>query len=763
MHRLGYEADDLNKINAIHITGTKGKGSTSAFADSILRALAPTARTGLYTSPHLVAVRERIRINGKPLAEEVFAKYFFEVWDKWETNNKMKDDDTPEKPAYFRYLTFMAFHVFLQEKVDATVLEVGVGGTYDSTNLIPQPIVAGISALGIDHIFVLGKTIPEIATQKGGIYKPGVPALAISQPAEGLDVLRSRAAELHASSFSVVPTLPSLSHLKLGLAGAHQRTNASLAIALVRAFLASPRLPAVFAPHALPSSTESTLPSSIISPDPLPKEIVEGLERTSWPGRCQVEKDTVEERLSWFLDGAHTVESLVCCGEWFREVALGDESRKANDRILIFNCTSGRSGLSLLGTLLDTLALSSSSPPPFSQVIFCTSTTYSSGTSKGDLVSNSVDPHDLETLATQRELADVWRELTKDSGTDIKVHVLPSIEDAVKLARGVAKNVDVDVLVTGSLILVGGVFALTSTPTPSLNHVSPTPSPQLEKHERAEQPRVLNAEVEVERRAKVDEASEKKRAKKFTKKEEREADKRGKASALMESDSESESSVTVVEPKSTDHSIEAIEARALARIIEMRDARRKGGRPAKSRASTAAVAVADPPAEEPTEEEEEESEEDTKPIVLSPEMEAVQARAFESFQRLMAAERAQAKSSKAHVSGTKKRLNAAPSGPNSSPTPSGANATSATKKRSKAASDENAQQPAANESIEDDRAAKKRRKREKKARKLAKQASQKSGDISEDLEGDEETEERKRRRKEKGKGRMREEDAHASS
>lgn len=97
--------------------------------------------------------------------------------------------DTPEKPAYFRYLTLMAFHVFLQEKVhlrpertfapanprsqqvDATILEVGVGGTYDTTNIVPQPIVAGVSSLGIDHIFVLGRTIPEIATQKGGIYK----------------------------------------------------------------------------------------------------------------------------------------------------------------------------------------------------------------------------------------------------------------------------------------------------------------------------------------------------------------------------------------------------------------------------------------------------------------------------------------------------------------------------------------------------------------------------------------------------------------
>lgn len=120
-------------------------------------------------------------------------------------------------------------------QVDATVLEVGVGGTYDSTNIVPQPITTGVTALGIDHIWVLGKTIPEIAHQKGGIYKvsllrrledgplindvdvsqPGVPALAIKQD-EGLDVLESRAKELGASSFTVIPEHPQFKDIKLG-------------------------------------------------------------------------------------------------------------------------------------------------------------------------------------------------------------------------------------------------------------------------------------------------------------------------------------------------------------------------------------------------------------------------------------------------------------------------------------------------------------------------------------------------------------------
>lgn len=249
---------DLNALNVLHVTGTKGKGSTSAFTDSILRSLAPNARTGLYTSPHMVAVRERIRIDGKPIEEEMFAQYFFEVWEKLERDTQVSrvlearrtrgltyptqtlqraDPDTPEKPVYFRYLTLLAFHVFLREKVDATILEVGIGGTYDSTNVVPAPITTGVTSLGIDHIFVLGKTLPEIAHQKGGIYKvcpalplssvpctdlatsppqPDVPALAVDQPAEGLDVLRSRAAELGAQSFTIIPQHPQLSSIKLG-------------------------------------------------------------------------------------------------------------------------------------------------------------------------------------------------------------------------------------------------------------------------------------------------------------------------------------------------------------------------------------------------------------------------------------------------------------------------------------------------------------------------------------------------------------------
>lgn len=130
-------------------------------------------------------------------------------------------ETTPLKPGYFRFMTLLAFHVFLQKKVNATILEVGVGGTYDSTNLVPTPVVTGITALGLDHTTVLGKTLAEIAWHKSGIFKvalllirvpplaqcpqQGVPAFSVTQPPEGMEVIERRAKELKVNSIFHAP------------------------------------------------------------------------------------------------------------------------------------------------------------------------------------------------------------------------------------------------------------------------------------------------------------------------------------------------------------------------------------------------------------------------------------------------------------------------------------------------------------------------------------------------------------------------------
>ncbi len=132
--RIGYEPKDFDKLNLIHVTGTKGKGSTSALTQSVLHKYDNSIKTGLFTSPHLVAVRERIRINGTPISEQKFAKYSQYVWEKLEETKEeairamnLSEQDTkemirntrehPDKPIYFRYLTLVALHAFIEEKV----------------------------------------------------------------------------------------------------------------------------------------------------------------------------------------------------------------------------------------------------------------------------------------------------------------------------------------------------------------------------------------------------------------------------------------------------------------------------------------------------------------------------------------------------------------------------------------------------------------------------------------------------------------------
>ncbi|KAG7827071.1 hypothetical protein KL920_005069 [Ogataea angusta] len=212
--RIGYKPQDLDRLNVIHVTGTKGKGSTCAFATSILLqyrspAQVPGAKItkiGLYTSPHLKSVRERLVINGKPISEALFTKYFFDVWDRLSTSasdpERFPEMGPGVKPAYFRFLTLLSFHAFASEKVDTAVYEVGVGGEYDSTNIFVHPTACGISSLGIDHTAVLGDTLEKIAWNKAGIFKQGAACFTVEQPEAALRVIRERAAERNAANHS---------------------------------------------------------------------------------------------------------------------------------------------------------------------------------------------------------------------------------------------------------------------------------------------------------------------------------------------------------------------------------------------------------------------------------------------------------------------------------------------------------------------------------------------------------------------------------
>lgn len=390
-------------------------------------------------------MRERIRIDGAPLSEADFAHFFWEVWERLGENPTRKLESTPLRPVYFRFMTILALHAFISLNASATILEVGIGGLYDSTNIVPEPVVTGVSALGIDHTFVLGNTLEQIAFQKGGIFKRGAPAFTVEQPQNALRVLEECAQRAKSSSFTVVPTATA-GDVPLGLPGAHQRSNAALALAMVRSFCAS-RVGATLYPGAY---------ASLQSPDDtLSPSAVRGLSQAFWPGRCQTVPTSGP---TYYLDGAHTIESIQFAIRWFME------QTKDGSRGIIFNCTSGRSADSLLSAMINEIKKSSHDPRTFfSLVTFCTNNTYASGGSASDLLSRAIDTHDLEAMTLQRELLASWSILLNIPGNELNVEsngnraqVLPSIEHAMTFMH--QRNVD-HVFVCGSLHLVGGVMA----------------------------------------------------------------------------------------------------------------------------------------------------------------------------------------------------------------------------------------------------------------------------------------------------------------
>ncbi|XP_063570523.1 folylpolyglutamate synthase, mitochondrial isoform X2 [Pongo abelii] len=387
--RSGLQVEDLDRLNIIHVTGTKGKGSTCAFTECILRSYG--LKTGFFSSPHLVQVRERIRINGQPISPELFTKYFWHLYHRLE---ETKDGSCVSMPPYFRFLTLMAFHVFLQEKVDLAVVEVGIGGAYDCTNIIRKPVVCGVSSLGIDHTSLLGDTVEKIAWQKGGIFKQGVPAFTVLQPEGPLAVLRDRAQQISCPLY-LCPMLEALEEggppLTLGLEGEHQRSNAALALQLAHCWLQRQDHHGAGEPKASRPGLLWQLPlAPVFQPT---SHMRLGLRNTEWPGRTQVLR---RGPLTWYLDGAHTASSVQACVRWFRQALQGRERPSGGPevRVLLFNATGDRDPAALLKLL---------QPCQFDYAVFCPNLTEVSSTGNAETGFHHVGQADLELLTSDQQ------------------------------------------------------------------------------------------------------------------------------------------------------------------------------------------------------------------------------------------------------------------------------------------------------------------------------------------------------------------------
>jgi dihydrofolate synthase/folylpolyglutamate synthase len=172
----------------VHVAGTNGKGSTCAMIEAGLRAAG--VRTGLYTSPHLIEPTERIQIAGQPISETQFAEACTQVHELAE--RMLPSGELDLHPTYFEMVTAMAFLLFARQQIDTIVLEVGLGGRLDATNVV-NPTLSVITPVDFDHQFFLGDTLAKIAAEKAGILKPGVPAIFAEQPAEAESILHAHA------------------------------------------------------------------------------------------------------------------------------------------------------------------------------------------------------------------------------------------------------------------------------------------------------------------------------------------------------------------------------------------------------------------------------------------------------------------------------------------------------------------------------------------------------------------------------------------
>lgn len=272
--------DPQKKLRFVHIAGTNGKGSCAAMTASVLRACG--YRTGLYTSPYLYRFNERMQVNGEMIEDEALCRHISAVRDKAE---KMD-----EHPTEFELMTAAAMLYFLEEKCDIVVLEVGLGGRFDATNVVDTPECSIIMNIGLDHTAILGGTVEEIAAEKAGIIKKSCPCVLYEQKRSVMDVVAERCRELDAplttADFSAIePVFDSLegqafqykgAMYALPLLGAHQLRNAAVVLETVGVL------------RARGWRLEDG-------------DVEHGLYATSWPGRFEL----CAEEPDFIVDGGH--------------------------------------------------------------------------------------------------------------------------------------------------------------------------------------------------------------------------------------------------------------------------------------------------------------------------------------------------------------------------------------------------------------------------------------------------------------------------
>ena len=395
LKKLGNPQESLR---CVHVAGTKGKGSTCTMLAEML--VACGHKVGLYTSPHLVDIRERICINGEKITQAALTRYISKVAPVVE---RMLED----RPTFFEIFTAIAFLYFADEKVGIAVLETGLGGRLDSTNVV-KPMVVGLTSISLDHMHQLGNTLEAIAGEKAGVLKAGVPAVSVPQPLAAKNVLKRVARQVNApllftgenidfsfrfeSSRDMGPqtriclTTPhsQFEHLPVPLMGEHQALNCGLALALL-----------------------DQLKVQGLRVDD--RAAIEGLSRVSLPGRMEI----ISTQPRILVDGAHngaSVEALMrAIGQYIPYDSM----------VVVFGCAADKD----IPGMIDQLIRGAD------KVIFTKS--------------------DTPRAARPEDLAERYEE---SSGR--VAQVAQNLRDALRIARSAVSREDL-ICITGSFYLVG--------------------------------------------------------------------------------------------------------------------------------------------------------------------------------------------------------------------------------------------------------------------------------------------------------------------
>ncbi|HET7842442.1 MAG TPA: folylpolyglutamate synthase/dihydrofolate synthase family protein [Terriglobia bacterium] len=404
------------------VGGTNGKGSTCAMLASILQTAG--YRTGLYTSPHLVRANERIRVNGEEISDQDFARDFTAVWDCAE--RLLREKVLATRPSFFEFLTATAFVHFERARIGFAVLEVGMGGRLDATN-VTEPRVTVITNVALDHQEFLGTTIPEIAYEKSGIITTGTPVITASEDPQAREVIRRRAEQVGVARFQAIWNADVSIHDPLD--GRYE-----FDLALDGEFLGrfgSPlmgKFQVKNAVAAIAAARELRRQGWNINAE----AIGEGLRKARWPGRLEV----VSERPLAVLDGAHNTAAA-------REIAAFVRENWAGRRLILVYATMRDKAFGEITEILF----------PHAQKVYLTR------------------PQQARAAAPEEILA-----TAKDTRTEMVIS--PDPVQAFEAALGECTPEDI-VLAAGSLFLVGEIkrHALLSSRTPEAPSVREAMTP----------------------------------------------------------------------------------------------------------------------------------------------------------------------------------------------------------------------------------------------------------------------------------------------